>query len=745
MALNLTLRYRQLRRVTKVLPLSFSGIPYHGCRPDARISAPPSIPMSFTWEKICPSFAEAGLCTRRFSTVAEISQDPAIESDFMSFIEAAFDQVKGPYHCWLNKADEHKTFFKNNGIFLLLVGISIEDLQKTKFLQQRCPWIQVFAIQSVSENHSSLTQLIMKEYINFPVLLSNKTFPEMTKGPCYVLFKGFENPQLYHGKDMDFEILQRDIKNLHAEVYKNRSTADKLKSSWSKESDYINEPYFCSSLRNLLLYYPACISGDESKGKFFLSDSNHHRVIIFDGHGKIFDLIGSSPGFEDGEFDTAKLMRPAGSFYNASEGCLYFVDSENHAIRRADMEKRVVETVYPTSKDKEKGGVWTWIMNKLGMRSETKTKSDEFDSEALMFPWHLIKSKEDDDLLIMNKSCDTLWVMNLDTLVINQVIRGSQNILDTYGGIIEEVSTPENLSHSQVQSLIKSFQPSDRNQYDGLLSSFATSGNCLLVCDKVGHRVLKFDTTTDAVSSHEFTNFGILGLPYWLSCSLERVFPINDTYMELHPDHAQSFTLLPGKVDIELNIDIPSTTMLVETLQEGCVWRQVRGSAVEMSGLESIGTPPEKVGVSQQWYDELDNLAFSQEQEISEEEEKEVPHEDLSDDRIHIDCCVSTSPGTSEVIIFAALYLKLKKNPVKCDPKEKAAMIADILKPERSGKMNRDAFIELLLSSDRDLDDLVFTKALHVRIQLRTHDHPKDENSKNISLTDSKVKVDVSL
>jgi hypothetical protein len=38
--------------------------------------------------------------------------------------------------------------------------------------------------------------------------------------------------------------------------------------------------------------------------------------------------IGSSPGFEDGEFESAKMVRPAASFYNAVDDCLYFVDSE---------------------------------------------------------------------------------------------------------------------------------------------------------------------------------------------------------------------------------------------------------------------------------------------------------------------------------------------------------------------------------------------------------------------------------
>ena len=38
--------------------------------------------------------------------------------------------------------------------------------------------------------------------------------------------------------------------------------------------------------------------------------------------------IGSSPGFEDGEFESAKFLRPASSFYHADEDCLYIVDSE---------------------------------------------------------------------------------------------------------------------------------------------------------------------------------------------------------------------------------------------------------------------------------------------------------------------------------------------------------------------------------------------------------------------------------
>lgn len=44
--------------------------------------------------------------------------------------------------------------------------------------------------------------------------------------------------------------------------------------------------------------------------------------------GKAMCQIGSFPGFEDGDFESAKLVCPASSFYHAAEDCLYIADSE---------------------------------------------------------------------------------------------------------------------------------------------------------------------------------------------------------------------------------------------------------------------------------------------------------------------------------------------------------------------------------------------------------------------------------
>jgi hypothetical protein len=71
------------------------------------------------------------------------------------------------------------------------------------------------------------------------------------------------------------------------------------------------------------------------------------------------------------------------------------LSTKNHAIRRADMGRRILETLYPTSNnDKMSNSLWIWIMNKMGLGKSVDTNSDEFDSKSLMFPWHLMKSDD---------------------------------------------------------------------------------------------------------------------------------------------------------------------------------------------------------------------------------------------------------------------------------------------------------------------------------------------------------------
>ncbi|KAF8402079.1 hypothetical protein HHK36_013031 [Tetracentron sinense] len=752
------------------------------------------------WEKINKSITERGNhAAYRFSTVSETSHESSPGVDLLTFFESTFDELEGPYHCWLNKHEESKDSFNRDGIFFVLVGAFFEDssilgcdhvmVERVKFLQQRYPQVHFFGFQTGSSvcsvaNQTRLVQTIMKEYITFPILLSNKNFSEMTNGAMYILFKGFRSPLLYHEKRADLGMINKELSIIWGQQSFDlrMQCVDLCVSFW--QTGVIKEPHVCSPLRNLLLYFPGCISVDESGNRLFLSDNNHHRIIIFDGDGKILDCIGSSPGFEDGEFESAKLLRPAASFYNAAEDCLYFVDSENHAIRRANMERRIIETLYPARvTEKKSSSVWSWILDKLGMERESVPKYEEFNSESLVFPWHLIDSRNN-DIFIINRRDDngggsgggsassggcagdnddrigdpndcgceqcfeTLWVMDLAFGEIKEVVRGFPKIMEICEQmIIEKVSFLNRMPCNWLKQGVDPNYSLEGLPYVGLMSSLATFQQNMIFCDTVGQRVLKLGRESGVVSDFKLSNFGILGLPYWLPSPLERVFVGGDGFRGSHIDHLQCFSVLPGKCEIRVNIDIPEDTELAAPLQEGCIWRQARGSATEVLGSEGLAKSAEKVGVAQQWFDDLDNLVISASApESAVLGDNRTPDQNLQDE-LHIECTLNTSPGTSEVIIYAVLYLKLNRTWNSCGDhqEKKAARIIEISNHERSGKLGRDGCIQLMLESSRDLGEVIFMKPLHLRIRLECLDHPKAENLKDMILTNSSIEVNVSL
>ncbi|CAI9774419.1 unnamed protein product [Fraxinus pennsylvanica] len=687
--LEMSFRFRRLLQISRILPKFYRGNPcgLSGGSIDFFASYSTS---SCNVKTSIGTRPELGGCFgERYSTVSETKKKLRPEVDLLSFVRSSLNKPQGASHCWLNKTDGTNNEYKEDGIFLILAGEYNEDsltsqedivitFEKVKSLQQRHPFLQVLAFQHsrsicINDISTHLLQMIIKEYITFPILLSNKHIFKMANGPCYIIFKGFKNPLVYSEKDTDLMVLDKAVSDLNMEDNEKPTVSD-MKSSWIKPIEVFKEPYPCSALRNLLLSFPDCISVEENGDLLFLSDVNHHRIIIFNSNGKILDVIGSSPGFEDGEFESAKLKRPAASFYDASEDCLYFVDSENHAIRKADMERRIVETVYPPSDaNKKNNGLWRWILDKIWTKSNVDSES-ECTSESFLFPWHLMKSS-DNNLFILNRSFGTLWVIDIASGLMRDVVKESSKILEICGEMILEKSIPlKQIPTNWLQQQLDANCPFEEIPYAGLMSSVATYQDHIVVCNPVGQMVNKFSRKSGLISSFQFSNFGVLGLPYWLSFPLERVSAIDGMLSGIHTDHIECFRLLPGTIDIELNIDIPQHTNLVEPLKEGCIWRQARGAATEIS-----------VGAAQQWYDEIDSLSFSvQEIETSSENGSTHPVEG-QEGKVRIGCTINTSPGTSEVIIYAALYLRLKRNPSSDvdNQVKKATRIADVLDPTR--------------------------------------------------------------
>jgi DNA-binding beta-propeller fold protein YncE len=93
------------------------------------------------------------------------------------------------------------------------------------------------------------------------------------------------------------------------------------------------------------LAFPGKVLADASGGRLFVSDQNHNRIVICElKSGRVLETIGSGKnGFKDGAFGDAEFNHPQGMALVGSK--LYIADTENHAVREADLETKQVTTL----------------------------------------------------------------------------------------------------------------------------------------------------------------------------------------------------------------------------------------------------------------------------------------------------------------------------------------------------------------------------------------------------------------
>lgn len=101
------------------------------------------------------------------------------------------------------------------------------------------------------------------------------------------------------------------------------------------------------------LKFPGKITLNSSGDELFISDSNHHRIVhtilTSPKEGKVQQVIGSGvEGFKDGNFETAQFRKPQGICLVGQK--LFICDTENHALRMADLERKQVITLAGTGK-----------------------------------------------------------------------------------------------------------------------------------------------------------------------------------------------------------------------------------------------------------------------------------------------------------------------------------------------------------------------------------------------------------
>lgn len=141
-----------------------------------------------------------------------------------------------------------------------------------------------------------------------------------------------------------------------------------------------------------------------------IADSGHHRIVVSNLDGEVLHLIGTGQqGLTNGSFTQAQFFAPQGMAFDEENQLLYVADTENHALRRIDLKRCLVETIAGTGEQSHN------IRPHSGPGLKT----------ALNSPWDLEKVGE--HLFIAMAGAHQIWEMQLET-----------GIVQTYAGIGRE-------------------------------------------------------------------------------------------------------------------------------------------------------------------------------------------------------------------------------------------------------------------------------------------------------------------
>ncbi|HEU4388602.1 MAG TPA: thioredoxin-like domain-containing protein [Blastocatellia bacterium] len=143
-----------------------------------------------------------------------------------------------------------------------------------------------------------------------------------------------------------------------------------------------------------LLAFPGKVLADPATKQLFIADSNHNRIVVVSlRDSSVTDVIGTGEvGISDGEFGKSTFNHPQGMAFDGK--LLYVADTENHAVRIIDLEKRFVTTLAGNGEQ----GPWR---NAGGPVKQVKLSS----------PWDLVLNN--DVLYIAMAGTHQLWQIDL--------------------------------------------------------------------------------------------------------------------------------------------------------------------------------------------------------------------------------------------------------------------------------------------------------------------------------------------
>lgn len=284
-------------------------------------------------------------------------------------------------------------------------------MPELKSLEEKYPELIVIGVHSAKFHNErimeSIAQAVLRYEIEHPIIIDNNFEIWKTYGidswPSFILIGPDRQIIGRASGEGIFERMDAVMGKL-ASVYKEAGKLDRERIHFAPLVREATETY---------LRFPGKIEADSASRRLFISDSNHHRIIVANTDGDVLEIIGSgTSGRRDGGFGEAEFFRPQGLAFDPARNRLYVADTENHLIRMADMQEKKVTTIAGS--------------NGKGRRIMEAGRVPEI---FLSSPW---------DLMILGKylyiamaGYHQIWKLNLDTLGIDAYAgSGAEGVLD---------------------------------------------------------------------------------------------------------------------------------------------------------------------------------------------------------------------------------------------------------------------------------------------------------------------------
>ncbi|HSD58993.1 MAG TPA: thioredoxin-like domain-containing protein [Methanotrichaceae archaeon] len=317
---------------------------------------------------------------------------------------------------WLN-ADRRHSIKDFKGKFVLLDFWTyccincmhvIPELRK---LEEKYPELVVVGVHSAKFHNEkikeNIAQAVLRYDIEHPIIIDNNFEIWKTYGvdswPSFILIgpdRQIIGRASGEGIFERFDAVMEKLISMYQE-------AGKL------NRERMHFPLLKEAAPETFLRFPGKIDTDPATRRLFISDSNHHRILIANPEGEVLDVIGSGvQGRRDGAFGEAEFCRPQGLAFDSARSCLYVADTENHLIRMADLKGKIVTTIAGSD---EKGR----LVKEAGEVPEIFLNS----------PWDLTILGE--YLYIAMAGYHQIWRLNLDSLWVEAYAgSGVEGVLD---------------------------------------------------------------------------------------------------------------------------------------------------------------------------------------------------------------------------------------------------------------------------------------------------------------------------